>query len=252
MNSSKTSRTIKALHLIHLEQKNSELPHYHIPTFRGPPIPTILKPSKVYPTKQQCPASLQNQENGQTKLSIEKKIVQLRKEILNAKYTKQKELLQINQLQPKESVVLQAVEKPIDQQSKPIKYCDKKPNSNLKFFENLIKVQERQPQQSNIPAQNHKTPKFKLSEKQALTIEDRIDDNQMLPLCLSSIKLRSEPNSPQMLKKLQSYQFSQRKVSQESIQKPKKVDLNPWSQNLEGWHAPQADEDLPLYYKQCF
>ncbi|CAD8146241.1 unnamed protein product [Paramecium pentaurelia] len=252
MNSSKTSRTVKALHLFHLEQKNSDHHHYNIPTFREPPIPTILKPSQLSPSKQSFPVSRQNQENGYTKITIEKKILQLRKEILNAKYIKQKLLQENDKLQLKDIVPVQAVEKPNDKQVKPIKYCEKKSKSKVKFSEIQITLQERQLQQSILSTQINKIPKFKLKEKQTLTIEDRIDDIQKIPQCQSSIKLRSEPNSPQIIKKLQSYQFSQRRVSQGNVQQPKKIEVNPWSQNLEGWHAPQADEDLLVYYQQCF
>ncbi|CAD8135204.1 unnamed protein product [Paramecium octaurelia] len=250
MNSSKTSRTVKAMHLFHLEQKNSNLHHYNIPTFRDPAIPTILKPFRLSPTKQSFPTSRQNQDSGYRKLSIEKKVLQLRKEILNAKNIKQKQLFQSNKLQIKNS--FSSVEKLLDKQPKSIKLFERKSNSKIKLFEIPITIQERQLQQSTLSTQITKIPILKLQEKQTSTMEDGINDIQMLPQYQSSIKLPSEPDSPQIIKKLQSYQFTQRSVSQGNVEKPKKIEWTPWPQNFEGWHAPQVDEDLLLQYQQYF
>ncbi|CAD8047245.1 unnamed protein product [Paramecium sonneborni] len=249
MNSSKTSRTVKAMHLFHLEQRNSNLQHYNIPTSREP-IPSILKPFRLSPTKQSFSTSQKNLENCQSKLSVERKIQQLRKEILIAKNIKQKQLFQSNKQLIKNN--FSTLEKQLDKQPKLIKYFEKKSHSKIKLFEIPITVQERQIQQSTLSTKVTKIPILKLQEKQTSTLEDGINENQVIQQYQSTIKLPSEPDSPQIIKKLQSYQFTQRSVSQGNVEKQKKVEWTPWPQNFEGWHAPEGDEDLQLQYQQFF
>lgn len=50
MNSSKTSRSIKAMHIFHLEQKNNQINQFTIPLLKDP-ISTILRPNKLSPNK---------------------------------------------------------------------------------------------------------------------------------------------------------------------------------------------------------
>ncbi|CAD8045929.1 unnamed protein product [Paramecium sonneborni] len=210
MNSSKTSRTVKAMHLFHLEQRNSNLQHYNIPTCRET-IPSILKPLRLSPTKQSLPTSRFNLENNQSKLSVERKISQLRKELQIAKNIKQKQLFQSNKLINNNN--FSTLEIQLDKQPKLMKYFQKKSNSKIKLFEIPITIQERQIQQSTQSTQVTKIPILKLQEKQNLTLVDGINENQVIEFLDKDFEQETEnPRKStqriRSLRQLDSYQLN--------------------------------------------
>ncbi|CAD8142959.1 unnamed protein product [Paramecium octaurelia] len=241
MNSSKTSRTTKPMHLIHLEQKVSSKNQFNIPTLREQ-VPTLLKPYTLSPTKQSQPLQKQQQQNGYRKLSIEKKIIQLRKEIMNSKQGKSKQLFQTQKLQIKEGFYVIDINSDI----KSIRSNDNRLEKKFKIFQIPIAVQEKSSKQSNSQEkQILQIPHLKFRDKQSLAIDDL---SNATPKCQASTKQPSEPNSPYFIRKLQSQQITHRSISQGNFEKPKQNQWMAWPKNLEGWntHLNNHDDDLLL------
>ncbi|CAD8132254.1 unnamed protein product [Paramecium pentaurelia] len=241
MNSSKTSRTTKPMHLIHLEQKISLKNHFNKPTLRES-VPTLLKPYTLSPTKQQQPLQKQQQNNGYRKLSIEKKIIQLRKQIMNSKSGKSKQLFQTQKLQIKEGFYVIDVKSDI----KSVRSNDNRLEKKFKIFQIPIAIQDKNSKQSNSQEkQILQIPHLKFRDKQSLAIDEICNAT---PKCLPSTKQPSEPNSPYFIRKLQSQQITQRSISQGNFDKQKQNQWMAWPQNLEGWnnHVNNPDEDLLL------
>ncbi|CAK72800.1 unnamed protein product (macronuclear) [Paramecium tetraurelia] len=236
MNSSKTSRTTKAINQLHIEQKISFKNHFNISTLRES-VPTILKANPFSPSIQSFPVQKQPKQNGYRKLSIEKKITLLKKEIMNSQSGKSKQLFQTQKLQIKEGFYVIDVKSDI----KSIRSNENRSDKKFKLFQSPIAIQDKLSKYSNL--QEKQTFLFKFREKHPLVI-DEVSNHT--PKYQAQSKQPSEPNSPFFIRKLQSQQIIQRSISQGVIEKPKQNKWIAWPQNLEGWntHMNNPEEDI--------